>query len=90
MAAPMGNKFGAKPRKWEGAIRRAIARNEGALNRIADKIVALAEGGEQWAVTEIGNRLDGKAKQQFEIEHSGEIGLTDQLKAARERVAEGK
>lgn len=90
MAAPIGNKFGAKPRKWEGAIRRALVRNDGALNRIAEKVIALAEGGEQWAVAEIGNRVDGKPRQQFEIEHSGEITLTTELKAARERVAQGK
>lgn len=79
MAAPIGNKFGAKPRKWEGAIKRALARDDGSINRIADKVVGLALAGEQWAVKEIGDRLDGKPKQAVEATGEGGGPLTIKL-----------
>ena len=68
MAAPLGNQNSAKGRLWEGAIKRALARRvEGDLSRgldiLADKLVLAAESGDQWALLEIGNRLDGKPAQ---------------------------
>jgi hypothetical protein len=42
------------------------------LRRIADKLLAMAEDGDIQAMKEIGDRLDGKPKQQ--IEASGEGG----------------
>lgn len=70
--APIGNQNAAKGKMFEGALKRALARNDGSLNRIADKLVTEAENGEQWAVQMIADRLDGKAKQQ--IEAAGEGG----------------
>lgn len=66
--APAGNKNGAKAKIWEGAIRRALAkRSEGnidsSLETLANKLISAAEQGEQWALVEIGNRLDGKPAQ---------------------------
>lgn len=63
--APIGNQNAAKGKMFEGALKRALARNDGSLNRIADKLVQEAEAGEQWAVQMVADRLDGKAKQQI-------------------------
>lgn len=63
MAAPKGNQFAAKSKDFESALRRALNRNDGSLNRIADKLIQKAEDGESWAVAEVANRLDGKPKQ---------------------------
>ena len=68
MAAPVGNQNAKKAKLWESAIKRAIARkaagdlNNG-LDTLADKLVAAAELGEQWALKEMGDRLDGKPHQ---------------------------
>lgn len=67
-----GNQNAAKGKMFEGALKRALARNDGSLNRIADKLVESALDGEQWAVQMVADRLDGKAKQQ--IEAAGENG----------------
>ena len=72
--APLGNRNAAKVKPWQDALRRAIARYDGgagnALNLIADQVVTEAINGKQWAIEEIGNRFDGKPKQQ--LEHTGE------------------
>lgn len=66
MSAPPGNQFAKKAKAWENSIKRALARYSGnsveaGLDKLADKLVRVAiEDGEQWAVLEIGNRLDGK------------------------------
>ena len=67
--APIGNKNAARPRVWEAAIKRAVRPKD--LEEIAQTVITAAKAGEQWAITEIGNRLDGKPVQQ--IEHSGEF-----------------
>lgn len=76
MAAPKGNKFAAKAKEWEGALKRALARKHGGdwragLDKIAEATIDLAEAKERWAIEEIGSRIDGKPAQA--IEHSGEI-----------------
>jgi hypothetical protein len=68
MAAPVGNKFAAKAKIWEQAIKRALARKSNdsidkGLDLLADKLLAAAENGDQWALREIGDRLDGKPAQ---------------------------
>lgn len=67
MAAPVGNQFAAKAKKFEGALKRSLARNDGALNRIADALVTAAEAGEPWALAMVADRLDGRPKQQTEV-----------------------
>lgn len=62
--APIGNTNAAKGKMFEGALKRALARKDGSLNKIADQLVTKAEEGEQWAVQMVADRLDGKAKQQ--------------------------
>lgn len=62
--APKGNRNGAKGSMWANAIKRALARAGGSIDagvdKVADKLVASAQNGDQWAINEIGNRLDGK------------------------------
>lgn len=67
--APVGNTNAKSAKRWQSAITRAlakIAKGEGVeagLDRLADQLVSAAEKGEQWALLEVGNRLDGKPAQ---------------------------
>ena len=44
-----------------------------ALRKIADTVIKSAERGEQWAVDQIANRLDGRPHQSMQMEHSGKV-----------------
>ena len=77
MAAAKGNQYARKAKDWENAIRRALDRYEGpnvpsgtALAKIADVVVQRALEGDQKAVEEIANRLDGKPSQS--VTHGGD------------------
>lgn len=67
--APLGNQNARKAKRWESAITRALAKVadgagvEAGLDKLASQLVRAAEAGEQWALIEIGNRLDGKPAQ---------------------------
>jgi hypothetical protein len=66
--AQPGNQNARKAKVWQDAVKRAIARKSNGdlahgLDSLADKLVTAAELGEQWALLEIGNRLDGKSPQ---------------------------
>lgn len=64
MAAPIGNQNAAKSRVFSDALRRAIAQDDGKrLRDAAEKLLDLAAVGEQWAVKELFDRLEGKAAQ---------------------------
>jgi hypothetical protein len=71
MAAPIGNNNGAKAKKWEEAVRRALARAGGTVDKgldaLADQIVEKASSGDLWAIDHIANRLDGKPKETVDI-----------------------
>lgn len=62
-----GNQNAYKNKPWADALRRAMVRYDGgkenALNLIADQTVKAAVSGDQWAIKEIGERMDGKAPQ---------------------------
>lgn len=73
MAAPVGNKNASKGRLFEGAIRRAVASEDyAALNRIAQKLVDMAEEGNIMAIKEVADRLDGKVKEKIELSGDAE------------------
>jgi hypothetical protein len=81
MAAAPGNQYARKSKDWENALRRALAQYETdkvpsgmALAKIAEKVVERALDGDQKAVEEIANRLDGKPTQATEL--SGPDGGT--------------
>ncbi len=68
MAAPLGNQNAKKAKRWQKAIERALSRASGAdidtgLDKAADMLVAAANIGEQWALRELGDRIDGKPAQ---------------------------
>lgn len=71
-----GNPSGSrKTRRFEQAILAEIAALEGddlpkGLRRIAARLVKAADGGDEKAIAEIANRVDGKSAQQ--IIHSGD------------------
>jgi hypothetical protein len=80
--APLGNTNGRKGKDWFDAIRKECVQRE-ALPKIAKKVVDMALEGEQWAIQEIGNRLDGKPAQAVEV--SGPDG---EALAVRDATAE--
>lgn len=61
-----GNPAGrVKEKPWRDALNLALKDGDGLkLRKIAENTVILAEAGEQWAVKEIADRMDGKAVQQ--------------------------
>lgn len=70
VGAPAGNQNASKSKPWEQAIKRALARRaqgdqQEALNRLAEKFLDAVEKGDLAAFRELGDRLDGKPKQQI-------------------------
>lgn len=64
MAFEKGNTHGAKSKLFDQAVRRALASDDyAALRRCADRVVALAEEGERWAVELLRDTLDGRPAQ---------------------------
>jgi hypothetical protein len=73
MSAPEGNQNAVKNRPWADALRRALLAEDGQkLRALADRLVEQALAGDVTALKEIGDRMDGKPKQQ--IEASGPDG----------------
>jgi hypothetical protein len=66
-----GNKLGAKAHegiRFYDVLHRAIKQGSPErMRNIADKLLDLAEQGEAWAVKEVADRLDGKAKQAVDV-----------------------
>lgn len=69
MGAPVGNNNSStENRLWANTIRRAVAQGDAKkLRQIADKLIELAAEGDMQAIKELGDRIDGKPKQQTEI-----------------------
>lgn len=68
-----GRPVGAAPKQWQEAIRKAVCKRDKdgkKLDKLAERLVAQAFDGQGWAFAEIGNRLDGKAVQPTENEHT--------------------
>ena len=68
MAAPIGNQFAAKSKRWQMAIERALEKRSrsdqiNALDDLAEKLLTLCDQGDLAALKELGDRLDGKASQ---------------------------
>ncbi len=66
--APIGNTNGAKARPWAAAIERAINKRSlieqrDALDDLAEQLLAKCDERDVSALKELGDRLDGKAKQ---------------------------
>lgn len=89
MGAPVGNQNAtADKRLWASTLRRALLADDAKkLRSLAEKLIARAEEGDTAALKEIGDRIDGKPKQQTEI--SGPdggpvafVGAADALRAS--------
>lgn len=77
MAFEKGNQLGAKSRMFDGALKRAIAQDDGKrLREAAEKLLSLAASGEAWAIKELADRLDGKAQQNVSVERKNASDLT--------------
>jgi hypothetical protein len=78
-----GNTNGAKGAKYQSALKRALARAgktvDGGLNKVTDQLVAAAINGEQWAVKEVADRMDGRAAQALNIGGQGDNALKIEL-----------
>lgn len=73
--APKGNRNAAGSRKdWQDAIRRVLGKDRGSLERCAKALVKAAEEGDIAALREIGDRLDGKPKQELDVQ--ADVGVT--------------
>lgn len=77
MAAPIGNQNAAKAKVWHGAIMRALEKRGGgdrikALDELAEKLLEAVANGDLGAIKELGDRIDGKPKQQVEVSGDAE------------------
>lgn len=86
MAAPVGNSNAKKGKEWFDALRKECVQRD-ALRKIASVVVDKAIAGEQWAIQEVGNRLDGKPAQAVEV--SGADGGPVETVSRVELVAMG-
>ena len=67
-----GNTNATKSKVWIAALNRAVAQDDGArLRAAAEKLIELAVEGDVAALRELGDRLDGKPKQQIELGNAG-------------------
>jgi hypothetical protein len=72
MAAAKGNQYSANARLWASAIDKALEKRGkqlgrmGAMVELAEKLIEKAEQGDMQAIKELGDRIDGKARQQIE------------------------
>lgn len=71
--APRGNQNAAKAKRWSAAIERALearsrVEQREALDALAEKLLSLCDAGDLGALKELGDRLDGKAKQAIDVE----------------------
>lgn len=63
--APIGNKNACKGKVWADALHKAIAQDQGARVRLAaEKLLDEASRGQQWAIKELADRLDGRPRQE--------------------------
>lgn len=74
MAAPTGNSNAAKGKAWFDALRKECVQKQ-ALEKIAEVVVTKALAGEQWAIQEIGNRMDGKPAQAITGDEGGPVEI---------------
>lgn len=66
--AQPGNRNNVKGKRFTDAIKRAIAQGDpDRLRRIAEKLLDMAEQGDMDAIKHLGDRLDGKPRQETEL-----------------------
>jgi hypothetical protein len=63
--APIGNKNACKGKVWSDALHRAITQDQGKRVRLAaEKLLDEASKGQQWAIRELADRLDGRPRRE--------------------------
>jgi hypothetical protein len=72
MAAPKGNNYAGKAKRWSDAIDRALSkrgRNDAllALDDLAEKLLAKCDEGDMTALKELGDRIEGKPTQSVDV-----------------------
>ena len=85
MAFEPGNQLGAKSKAFQGALRRAIAQDDGKrLRDAAEKLLTLAAQGEGWALKELADRLDGKSHQSSDVTIDAGANLLESIRRINE------
>ena len=66
-----GNNNAAKAKQFYDGLRRALARSgktvDGGLNKVCDQLVLAALDGQQWAIKEVADRIDGRPAQSLDV-----------------------
>ena len=82
--APLGNQNAVKAKRCREALLKALAHSangdaDAALFRISQKIVELADAGDQWAVSMVFDRIEGRVPAAVELTgaNGGEIMVRD-------------
>ena len=72
--AQEGNTNQSKTKPFWRAIDKALAQEDGKrLRAAAEKLLDLAASGEQWAVKELADRMDGRPNQTSEVMVKGDL-----------------
>ena len=75
--APLGNTNASKSKPFWHAIDRAIVQENGKrLRSAAEKLLDAAAAGEEWAIRELGDRLDGRPAQAVQLSGDADAPLT--------------
>ena len=78
MGAPFGNNNATKNKLWSDTLRRAIAQDRGdRVRQAAERLLDEAAKGEQWAIKELADRLDGKSVQSNSFKTNSESQVTE-------------
>ena len=85
--APVGNKNAARSNHWRDAVWQALEKRgrgdaKAALVELAEKLVEAANGGDPWALKELGDRLDGKPAQVLTGAEGGPLQLLHRIERA--------
>lgn len=77
VGAPEGNQNAVKENRWwANTLKRALAQQNGDVIRdLAEKLIEKAREGDVAALREIGDRVDGKPKQETELSGDLKVGL---------------
>lgn len=66
MGAPLGNQNASKAYRWKNTIQKRLEELQ-AIEKVADALITKALEGDMSAIKELGDRIDGKPKQQVDI-----------------------
>lgn len=76
--APIGNNNAAKNKPWSDAIRKRLIQRKD-LDKLADVLIDAALEGDMAALKELGDRYEGKPKQQTEITGADDAPLRAEI-----------